>query len=253
MSGHPRLRLHEREVHVWLAFPDRITDTELLRSYLDLLSLGERARLQRLRFERHRHERLISRALVRTTLSRYADVEARDWVFERNEHGRPAPAAGQYELPLQFNLSHTTSLVACAVTLDREIGVDVEDLERPRTTMDIADHYFAPAEVRALRALPAREQCLRFFEYWTLKESYIKARGMGLALPLRKFSFELGPDQPIRISFESGLDDDPGSWQFASFRPDPRHVLAVGVRRGNGPDLEIRVHETVPLREPMDG
>ncbi len=253
MNGHSMLRLGRREAHIWLAVPDRITDSGLLQDYRDLLSPGERDRLQRLRFERHRRERLIGTALVRTTLSRYADVKAGDWVFERNEHGRPGLVPGQCELPLQFNLSHTTSLVACAVTLGREIGVDVEDIERPRTTMAIADNYFAPPEVRALRALSAGEQRQRFFEYWTLKESYIKARGMGLALPLRKFFFELEPDRPIRISFESSLDDDPGSWQFALFRPKPHHVMALGIRRGNAADLEIRVRETVPLREQMEG
>ncbi len=245
------MRLDEREAHIWVAFPDRITDNGLLQDYRDLLSSGEQERLQRLRFERHRRERLIGTALVRTTLSRYADVVARDWVFERNQYGRPGLPPGQCELPLQFNLSHTTSLVACAVTLGREIGVDVEDLDRPRATMAIADHYFAPPEVRALRALSAAEQRQRFFEYWTLKESYIKARGMGLALPLRKFFFELEPNRPIRICFESSLDDDPQSWQFALSRPTPQHVMALGIRRGNGADLEVCVRQTVPLREQM--
>ena len=248
MSGHSLLRLDGHEAHVWLAFPDGITDSDLLQDYQHLLSSGERDRVQRLRIEKHRRERLIATALVRTTLSCYADVEARDWVFERNEHGRPRLVPGQCELPLQFNLSHTTGLIACAVTLGREIGVDVEDLERRTTTMAIADNYFAPSEVRALRALPAGEQRQRFLEYWTLKESYIKARGMGLALPLRKFFFELEPDRPIRICFESGLDDDPGSWQFALFRPKPHHVMALGIRRDNVADLGIRVRETVPLR-----
>jgi len=250
MSRHSMLRLGQREAHIWLAFPDRITDNGLLQDYRDLLSAGEHERLQRLRFERHRRERLIAWALVRTTLSRYAEVSARDWVFEHNRYGRPGLVPGQCEPPLQFNLSHTTSLVACAVTLGREIGVDVEDLGRARATLAIADHYFASPEVRALRALSAAEQRQRFFEYWTLKESYIKARGMGLALSLRKFFFELERDRPIRICFDPSLDDDPQSWQFALFRPQPQHVLALGIRRGNGADLQVRVRETVPLREP---
>ncbi len=87
MSGRSMSRLDEREAHVWLAFPDRITDSDLLQDYQDLLSSGERDRVQRLRFERHRRERLIGTALVRTTLSRYADVEAGDWVFERTRPG----------------------------------------------------------------------------------------------------------------------------------------------------------------------
>lgn len=248
MSGQAKRRLGRREVQIWLAYPDEIADADLLREYECLLSSGERERLQQLSFERYRRERLISTALIRTTLSRYTDVDPRAWVFERNEYGRPALVPGQCESPLQFNLSHTRSLVACAVTLGREIGIDVEDLERPRAKMSIADRYFSELEASALHALPEQERTRRFFEYWTLKESYVKARGMGLALPLRKFHFDLGADRPIRIGFEPGLGDDPQSWQFALFRPKPHHVMAVGIRRGEGPDLAIEIRKTVPLR-----
>jgi 4'-phosphopantetheinyl transferase len=244
-----RERLKREEVHVWTASPEEITDPGLLEAYEALESEDERDRRRRLRFDRDRRERLVSVALVRTTLARYADVAPRAWVFERNAHGRPDPAPGHAGPPLRFNLSHTRGLVACAVAVEHDIGVDVEYVGRRGDPVAIADRYFAPAEVRDLHACPAGERRDRFFQYWTLKESYIKARGMGLRIPLRRFAFGLDAGQAIRVAFDAELDDDARAWQFALFRPTTSHVMAVGVRRGRGPDLSVRVRRTVPLRD----
>src|SRR6185436_18685723 len=101
---------------------------------------------------------------------------------------------------LHFNLTNTRGLVACAVSVAHaEVGVDAEALDRSGETVAIADRYFSTEEVRALRALPESAQRQRFFAYWTLKESYIKARGLGLRLPLDQFSFRLG--ESIGIAF----------------------------------------------------
>jgi len=131
--------------------------------------------------------------------------------------------------------------------MDREVGVDVEDMTRPGQTVEIANQFFSPTEVAALRALAGGAQRHRFFEYWTLKEAYIKARGIGVSLPLEWFSFHLEPGRPVRISFDPSLDDDPLSWQFAQFRLTPRHIGALAIRRRAGSDLDVQVRRTVPL------
>ena len=226
-----------------------MTDGATLAAYDRLLTPDERAKTRRFHFARDRHDCLITRALVRTTLSRYAEVDPAAWRFELNRYGRPHLAAGQCDPDLRFNLSHTRGLIACAVTIGLEVGVDVETMYRTGETVAIADRYFSAAEVNALRALPESRQRERFFEYWTLKESYIKARGMGLALPLDQFSFLLDGGPPIGIAFDPRLEDHPGDWQFDLRRPTPDHVLAVGVRRGPGPDLAIRVERIVPPAE----
>jgi 4'-phosphopantetheinyl transferase len=234
---------------VWTCIPETIADPTLLGAYEALESAGERERRGRLRLAKHRRERLVSVALVRTTLARYADVEPRAWIFDRGEHGRPDAVLGPGVPPLRFNLSHTLGMAVCAVTLDRDIGVDVESVERRCQARAIADRFFAPAEVEGLRDGPAERRRVRFFELWTLKEAYVKARGVGLKIPLRRFAFALDDARPIRVSFDAALGDDPDAWQFALFRPSPVHVAAVAVRRGGGKDLEVRVRRTVPLRD----
>jgi 4'-phosphopantetheinyl transferase len=240
-----RIPLPQGEAHLWWVRPERITDPALVRAYLDLMTPEERDRHGRYRFEQNRQEFLLTRALVRTTLSRYADVRPEDWRFGQNDHGCPFVLEPRSAAHLSFNLSNTTGLVACLVCRDREVGVDVEPLERRGETVQIADRFFSPFEVQALRALPAEEQRPRFFEYWTLKEAYIKARGMGLALPLDQFSFHLEA-RPIQISFGPKLIDDPASWQFEQFRPTGEHLIAAALRR-QGPDLPIQVRQTTPL------
>jgi len=233
--------LGRHEVHVWIVVPSKVSSAAL-EACESLECDDERQRRMRLYAEHDRRDRLVSSALVRRSLSRYASVDPAAWVFERNEHGRPELVAGQCNPRLRFNLSHASGLAACAVTLERDIGVDVENVERRGEVLSIAGRYFSPAEADDVQNTPAQRRRQRFFEYWTLKESYIKARGTGLALALRKFSFRIG-DGSIGVCFDPELHDDPADWQFALFRPTDEHVLAIGVRRGPGPDLLVGVRQ----------
>jgi 4'-phosphopantetheinyl transferase len=239
--------LPDDEVHLWYLLTEQVTDPALLTAYEALLTPEERARRDRYRFEHSRREYLLTRALVRTTLSRYAPVAPAAWRFSANEYGRPEIEAEAHRA-LRFNLSNTQGLIACVVTRGREVGVDVEDTERSGETVSIADSFFSPSEVAALRALPPELRRSRFFDYWTLKEAYIKARGMGLSIPLDQFSFLLRPQAPIGIAFDPRLGDDAATWQFERFALSPRHRTAVAVRRGSGPDLRFVVRATLPLQ-----
>jgi 4'-phosphopantetheinyl transferase len=234
------------EVHVWITEPEKIEEPRLLADYEELLSPEEREKQKRFHFERHRRQYLVSHALVRLTLSRYAPVPPEAWTFRTNEYG--CPAVNREGSPgLCFNLSHTDGMAMVAVAIDAELGVDVEDTQRPGEVVDLADHYFAPSEVAALRALPSGQQRERFFEYWTLKEAYIKARGMGLALPLDQFAFDLQPGQWPTISFDPRLRDEPERWRFIQLRPSERHQAALAVRWPRRQPFQVRCQRIVPL------
>jgi 4'-phosphopantetheinyl transferase len=234
------------EVHVWLVEPEQIEEPRLLEAYLGLLSPEEREKQRRFHFERHQRQYLVSHALVRLTLSRYAPVEPRAWSFVTNEYGCPR-VEGEGSAGLRFNLSHTDGMAMVAVARDVDVGVDVEDALRKGETVALAERFFAPSEVAALRALEVPRQRERFFEYWTLKEAYIKARGMGLSLPLEQFAFELRPGEHPRIAFDPRLKDEPEAWHFVQLRPSTRHLAAVAVRRPRSLLLKVRYQRTVPL------
>lgn len=200
------------------------------------MSSEERRRHDRFAFEHSRAEHRLTRWLVRATLSRFAPVEPGAWRFVPNAHGRPEIAGPETRFGLRFNASNTRGLVAVAVARDHDVGVDVEETSRP-PALEMAPRYFAPREVAALDALPASERAERFWAHWTLKEAYIKARGMGLALPLDAFAFDVDTD-PVRVAFDPRVADDPARWAFSRHAPTPRHRLALAVPAGARVTLE---------------
>jgi 4'-phosphopantetheinyl transferase len=206
-----------------------------------MLSDEERGRMARFRFEEDRHRYLATRVLVRTTLSRYVDtVPPESWHFTANAYGRPAIADCHDDARgLSFNVSHTRGLIALAVTRDAAVGVDVERVVTRVSPLDVAGEVFSDTETAELAALdPARRQ-RRFFEYWTLRESYAKARGTGLSMPMDQLAFSYESGGGIALSADAGVDPEPQRWSFWQLLPEPDCVLALCVekRRGETPRL----------------
>lgn len=215
-------------VDVWYTFVDDAAPPPP-EACAALLSGDERERRAHFVFEKDRRLFLAARVLVRTVLSRYAAVDPADWRFAPGSHGRPHIAAPALAHGLHFNLSHARGLVACAVSAAHPaVGVDVERLDRAVDPLGLAGRYFAPSEVEALRACPAADRIPLFFTYWTLKESYIKARGLGLSLPLDGFAFAVRGGA-IAVRFEEVVGDDAARWRFAVFEAGSDHLLALGV------------------------
>jgi 4'-phosphopantetheinyl transferase len=210
--------------------------------YLGLIDPEERARHDRFATDALRREFLVTRALARTTLSGFAKVDPRDWRFLAGPYGRPEILEPIEHRDIRFNLSNTRGLVACAVTLQPEVGVDVEWTPRSVELEDVARSHFAPEELSELLGLLPELRRSRFFDYWTLKEAYIKARGLGLQIPLEQFSFRLG--NPIQVSIDPRLGDVERTWSFRLGSPTPAHRLALAVRT-DGP-IEVREDFVVP-------
>jgi 4'-phosphopantetheinyl transferase len=233
------------QIELSYLIPDEASDPALLQRYRALETTEEAAREARFLFEPSRIEHLLTRALVRTTLARHARVEPAALRFNEGPHGRPELTWP--ELPeLRFNLSNTKGLIACAVAFGREVGVDVEWMDRGGSTLEIADRFFSPREVRELFALPEERRCDRFFDYWTLKEAYIKARGMGLVIPLDKFSFLLRSDG-IAIEIDPSLNDSADRWWFTQLDLLPRHKTAVAATLEGSRELRVVSEKVLPL------
>ncbi|MCA1376369.1 MULTISPECIES: 4'-phosphopantetheinyl transferase superfamily protein [unclassified Bradyrhizobium] len=213
-----------------------------------LLSVDERARADRFVFERHRRQYIFAHAMLRLALSQVAsNVAPTDWSFGAGRYGRPFVAAPATSTALHFSLSHADGCVACVVSRHEAVGVDVETVSRRVAPLSTALRFFAPEEVEALRGLPEPAAIERFFDYWTLKEAYLKARGFGLNLPLDAFAMQVSREA-IEISFKPDIVDDPNAWRFSLCSPSPAHRLAIadGSRADGG--LPISRHAW-PLRE----
>ena len=238
----------EHNIDVWLAYYRDLVDEPLLSSYRELLTEEERRKEVRFYFADDQKRYLVTRAMVRTLLSRYIpSIAPADWRFSANRYGRP-----QIETPdgkdsgLSFNISHTRGLIALGVTGRRELGVDVENIVTRQVSIDIADRFFAPSEVAELSTVPIDRQQDRFFEYWTFKESYIKARGMGLSIPLDQFSFHYPDERAVGIAIEPKLGDDASRWSFWQYRPTAEYLLAVCAERRDGVAPTLTIRNTIP-------
>jgi 4'-phosphopantetheinyl transferase len=250
-----KLNLEKNEIHVWITKPQSLTNeallysntelTDLLTKYRALLTDEESKKQQRYKFEKDRHDALITRAFIRDLLSYYAEIKPQDWRFEKGQKDKPEIV--NPPIPLRFNISHTKGLIICAVTLNEDIGCDVENISRKNDVLAIADRYFSVEETNTLFSLPVEQQRSRFFDYWTLKESYIKAWGLGLAIPLADFTFTLGNQAPkkntaftiksdISLSFAEHREDNADKWRSWLLYPnqlseeETQHRVAFSIR-----------------------
>ncbi|MDA1052765.1 MAG: 4'-phosphopantetheinyl transferase superfamily protein [Planctomycetota bacterium] len=233
---------------VWFTATDTVNRPEVLLDYQELLDDNERRRYASFRFPADQHLYLVAHALLRTSLSRYADVAPQEWRFSRQDGERPEILHGpDPESQLRFSLSHTPGLAACIIAEDVDVGVDVETLNREVDAMSIGNRYFSRFESRDLAGLSGCARQTRFLEYWTLKEAYLKACGRGLSIPMNDFSFACDDNGVWRIGFFSDAHSTPDAWQFLCVRPTPDHVMSVAIRRLDRQPFEIPTRETVPL------
>jgi 4'-phosphopantetheinyl transferase len=224
------LRRLEQEVHVWLTRPEDVTNPDKSQEYLSLLSLEERQRYRQFRFDGDRHHFLVAHALLRRVLSAYVDVDPSNWQFSSNQHGRPEISAPKIAPSLRFNLTHTAGLVACVVALELDCGIDVEQLSARGSLMGVAEKMFAASEQQDLQALDGQALLERFYCYWTLREAYCKALGVGIAHSKRNYRFLTDGDGRWAIGFDAPSDGESHHWQFALIKPTTEHMAALAIR-----------------------
>jgi 4'-phosphopantetheinyl transferase len=242
------LTLDAQDVHCWILRTEHI---DLNDDYVDklsaLLDVDESRRFKRFKFDQHRRQFAMAHAFTRQVLSHYADLMPADWVFEKNDYGKPFITNKGLDW-LQFNLSHTKGMMLMAVSRLQPLGIDVEyrdpKVEGPR----IAHRFFSEQEVADLHALDDTYQYHRFFDYWSLKESYIKACGKGLAIPLGKFSFTLR--QTVSLATDPGLEEQGDGWCFHMLDVGEQHAAALAI--GAGRDVRISLRSLLPLHNACD-
>ena len=221
-----RRELAPTEIVIALARPSESAEREQRSMLMALLSDEERHRLTRFHFERDRLLFLVAHALLRITLSRHASIEPHAWQFRTGSHGRPEIAEPRSRL--RFSLSHTRGLAACAIILDRDIGLDVEYVSND-IPIDVAERcLFAPGATRHTHT-SIDDRARLFLEYWTLKEAYSKARGLGLSLPMDQFSLYKDTGGKWRIAVDPTLYEDQERWRFWSWHVSNDHQLALAI------------------------
>ncbi|KAM3743786.1 hypothetical protein ACB098_06G001400 [Castanea mollissima] len=257
------------ETHLWYILPNEVKNASLLNQYLEILSPCEKENVFRMRGDQLQRRALLARALVRTTIARYqtnSQVEPRSLKFKKNIYGKPEvewqDVDGSHLPPLHFNISHTSSIIACGVTVNSAIGIDVEEKQRKlkNNILAFARRYFSPYEVGLLTAISDPEfQRQEFIKLWTLKEAYVKALGRGFsAAPFKTFTIRFRTATQGHLSerrdseaFDVVVDsfDDPknltSNWQFALLELAGSHYAAICIEG----DRTTEVRRTIPFVE----
>lgn len=218
------------EVHV---FHSRLSDwRETTGSFQDWLSPSEREHAAGFREESDRRRYVASQGLLRGLLSRYLGVLPGSVRIVSGAGGKPVlESAGNLSGPgpaIGFNLSRCLSHAAVAIAGTEMVGVDVEDRQGQVDVMRISRREFSPPEYQWIRSAPPQLRRSRFAVMWSCKEAFAKAVGLGLALPLDRFTIEAyGHTQP-RISFLSDRFGDRQDWSLGTRElPGDCHLAAA--------------------------
>lgn len=230
-----QLSLSEQEVHVWRASFHQLD--ALHESFEAVISSDERAKARRYRFEDNRREYITARGFLRFLLSAYASQKPADLKFVYNPFGKPSLFTKNGQQHISFNLSHAHGFVVYAFAIEREVGIDIEKI-RPEAAHDgVAERFFSANEVRVLRSLPEHAQPQGFFNCWTRKEAYIKARGEGLSIPLNQFDVSLVPGLPAELIASRVDPDDTSKWMLRALPMGTQYAAALAVE---GRDWELK-------------
>jgi 4'-phosphopantetheinyl transferase len=221
-----RLILAPTALHIWRT-PLEVS-ADVFANFSGLLSTRELARASRFVFDRDRRHFTVARATLRLLLGRYLQLplDSMQMQIEEGPRGKPFLKNGPQPSELKFNLSHSHGVAVFAVAKQRELGIDLEKIRPDFASREIAERYFSPQEVSELEALPPSLYTLGFFQCWTRKEAYVKARSEGLQIPLNSFSVTLTPGQSPKLT-----SCDSAYWSIYSFQPFPEFVAAVAAER----------------------
>jgi 4'-phosphopantetheinyl transferase len=221
--------LPKDEVHVWRIGLDMTAGR--VAKLRCLLSPDERARADRFRFEQDRRRSVIARAYLRLLVGEVLDLPANQLRFEYDQFGKPRLVAAARSL--QFNVSHSGKLILIAIAPGRAVGVDVE---RIRTDLDldgVAARFFSANECRVLAALAGPDKYRAFFTCWTRKEAYLKARGIGLTLPLDQFDVSFLPGEAPRLLATRHDSEEAQRWRLRALPLSPDYAAAVAAQGSN--------------------
>jgi 4'-phosphopantetheinyl transferase len=215
------------DVHVWQSRLDQ--EGPALQLFESLLDDEERRRAARWHFRIDRQRYTVGRGLLKLLLAKYLTCEPDAIRLWYNSYGKPGLTGEDGPGGLKFNLAHSDGLVLYVVTRGREVGVDVERIRPGVDWRELASRFFAPGEVAELSAVAPdlREQA--FFAGWTRKEAYLKALGLGMAVPLDGFAVTLAPGRPAALVAAEHDPSQLGRWEFRELAPASGYVGALAV------------------------
>jgi 4'-phosphopantetheinyl transferase len=237
--------LNPGEIQLYYTCLDTVMDKGFADQCRRILTIQEIEAIQAMTFRTKQYEHLVSRALARYVLARCCKIAPEAVKLCKNRHGKPELAKGVTSLPVRFNISHCRGVVGCAVVLDADIGLDIENKDRA-VSQGLAHRFFSTSEIRLLDQADQGDRQSLFLELWTLKEAYVKAVGKGLSLGLDQFSFVFDQGR-TDIRFTSPKEGISGSWHFFTLTLQNQWKVAMAVLSKGKKQPALTIHECFPF------
>ena len=234
--------IHLGEIHVWKAVLQ--DEAEKVKKYYASLSETEKDRAGRFRSNTIRRRFTMAHGIVREVLGNYLNLPAAAVEFASLPSGKPvlAGTASINRPALKFNLSHSEDLLLMAVSLEYDLGIDVESIEPGFDQAAVSKHFFAVEEMDWLQSLAPDQQAEAFFQLWTCKEAALKADGSGLRRNLENVKIEFDARKKLaRCRLDSSkMEGD--TWAIQVFCPEPGYTAALAF------NLDASAAETPELK-----
>lgn len=234
-------------VHLWVLNGSSIFDIK--NADIQLLDSTELEFSEKYHDDFARHQFLTSRILLRKILSRYCSVVSpKEWSFQKNRYGKLSISTEHNQPLLNFSISHSGPITVFALSQHPLTGVDIETIGRTNDYHAIAEKFFSEDEFSALMALKPNQQESRFYDFWTLKESFMKASGSGFYSGTKHFNFHFS-QAGIEISFDNEFHDPIHNWNFWNLNLGQNCKLAVSVNSGKSHSrkMVLSLVEVFPL------
>lgn len=178
-----------------------LADGKTYREAYRKVTANRRAKADRFVYDKDKRLCIGAELLLREALIR-AGAGNIDPITEEGEFGKPYLK----DYPeIRFNLSHSGEMVLCAVS-DREVGCDIEEI-RKTSSLPLMQRFFYREEFEKIMNAGTEEaQTEMFYRFWTLKESFMKMKGLGMHLEPQTFGIRLCRNEPRLIGGADGPD-----------------------------------------------
>lgn len=224
-------KLITNTVHVWRAHLDHEADK--IESFYSELSSSERERADRLVRLQDRQRFIISHGILRHLLASYIQMPITEIAYQLNERGKPYLRSEINQNNLQFNMSDSNAFALYAITIGREVGIDIEWQRHDIDVMGIVERFFTPVEKREFFELEKRDRFQAFYRLWACKEAYIKVIGQGLSFSLNRFDVKIMAENMNALIAVDGDKDVVSRWSLGSIDAPNGYAAALAFEKGD--------------------
>ncbi|MFD1162101.1 4'-phosphopantetheinyl transferase family protein [Hwangdonia seohaensis] len=219
------IELTPKTIHTWVVNVNYVTP--IIENLKHLIDMDEKQKASKFRFKKDQNIFIIARGALRFLSAFYLNMDAKEIEFKYGEYGKPEY---NFDSDLKFNISHSGEIIVLSFVKNFEIGVDIEKIKDNFDVFEIASNFFSTLEIETLKKVPKEKQVEYFYRCWTRKESFIKAKSVGLSFPLDSFSVCIHSDKKTELLETKWDAAEKHQWKLFTFSRQPDYLGAISIK-----------------------